>query len=390
MLRPAHILMTAATALLALAVVMVWSARMTVGGEGLAFVQRQVIYAVLAFVAMLVGSRLNVREVFRARGFSSPLIIMLLVSFSLAVLTLVPGMGRSVNGASRWLEIGPVSFQPSELVKWSIVIAMAWWCARRGGVMHRFADGLLPALLLLALAVGVVGAEDLGTSALIAAVGALVLIAGGARLRHLMIFVPPAVAALVAMIIMAPYRVQRVLAFLNPWDDPQGVGYHPIQSMLAVTQGGLFGRGLGNGVQKFGYLPEDSTDFIFAIICEEMGLVGALMVIGAYLVILWIGLGIVRQCQDAFGRLLGLGVLLTVGLQAALNIAVVTAMVPTKGIALPLISSGGTGWIVTAFALGLVASLDNAYALHIDGREASTRTMTPATTAPMCGEAELI
>ncbi len=378
MLRPAHILMTAATALLALAVVMVWSARMTVGGESLAFVQRQAIYAVLAFAAMLVGSRLNVREVFRARGVSSPLIIMLLISFGLAVLTLVPGMGRSVNGASRWLEIGPVSFQPSELVKWSIVIAMAWWCARRSGVMHRFVDGLLPALLLLGLAVGVVGAEDLGTSALIAAVGALVLIAGGARLRHLLGFVPPAIAMLVGMIVMAPYRVQRILAFLDPWADPQGVGYHPIQSMLAVTQGGLFGRGLGNGVQKFGYLPEDSTDFIFAIICEELGLIGALMVIGAYLVILWVGLGIVRQCQDAFGRLLGLGVLLTVGLQAALNIAVVTAMVPTKGIALPLISSGGTGWIVTAFALGLVASLDNAYALHIDGAESAVSRSLPA------------
>jgi len=380
MLRPAHMLMSAATALLALAVVMVWSASMTVGGDGAAFAQRQVIYAVLAFAVMIVASRLNVREVFRgfrARGVSSPLILMLLVSFSLAALTLVPGMGRSVNGASRWLVIGGISFQPSELVKWSVVIALAWWCARRSAVMHRFTDGLLPPLILLGCAVGLVAAEDLGTGALIGAVGTCVLIAGGARLRHMLGFIPPALAMGVGLIVIEPYRVQRVLAFIDPWADPEGVGYHSIQSMLAITQGGWLGSGLGNGVQKFGYLPEDTTDFIFAVICEELGLAGALLVVGAYLVVLWVGLGIVRDCRDTFGRLLGLGVLLTVGLQAAFNLAVVTAVVPPKGIALPLISAGGTGWIMTALALGLVASLDNAHALGVEDFAPADQPLTP-------------
>ena len=130
--------------------------------------------------------------------------------------------------------------------------------------------------------------------------------------------------------------------------------------MLAIAQGGLFGGGLGNGIQKFGYLPEDTTDFIFAIICEELGIMGAALIVVLYLVLLWIGLSIVKDCKDTFSRLVGLGVLLTVGLQALINIAVVTVVVPTKGIALPLISAGGTGWIMTAFAIGLVAALDNA------------------------------
>src|SRR5690606_11726954 len=238
---------------------------------------------------------------FRAWGISSPLIFMLGISFGLTALTLVPGMGRSVNGASRWLVLGGVSFQPSELVKWSVVIALAWWCAKRSGVMHRFFDGLLPALLLLGAAVALIGAEDLGTAALLGAVGGCVLIAGGARLWHMSAFIPPALAAFVVMVLVEPFRLQPVVAFPNPRSDPQGAGYHPIQSMVAIAQGGIFGRGLGNGVQKFGYLPEDTTDFIFAVICEELGLAGAGLVVGAYLVVLWIGLDIVRDCRDTFG-----------------------------------------------------------------------------------------
>jgi len=364
MLRPAHLLMACVTALLALAVVMVWSAGMSLTHSAMGTVWRQAIYALLALGAMLLGSRLDVREIFRPRGMSNPLFLVLGVSLGLAVLTLV--IGRSVNGASRWLTIGPVTFQPSELVKWTMVLTLAWWCARRSAVLHRFWDGLLPPLLVLVIACGLVGVEDLGSGVLIAAVGACVLIAGGVRWWQVGLFVPPAAVAVVVMILIEPFRMKRIFAFLDPWKDSAGAGYHPIQSMVAIAQGGIFGRGLGNGIQKFGYLPEDTTDFIFAVICEELGLAGAAVVVGGYLVILWVGLGIVRECRDTFGRLLGLGVLLMVGMQAAMNLAVVTAMVPSKGIALPLISSGGTGWVMTAFALGLVASLDHANVLEAE------------------------
>jgi len=161
------------------------------------------------------------------------------------------------------------------------------------------------------------------------------------------------------VIVTSAYRRARLTAFLDPWADPQGIGYHPIQSMLAIAQGGITGRGVGNGVQKFGYLPEDTTDFLFAIICEEAGVAGAAVVVVFYLVILGIGFGILRRCQDPFGRLVALGILLMLGTQALINLAVVTVVVPTKGIALPLLSAGGTGWVMTAAAVGLLASLDD-------------------------------
>ncbi|MEX0654321.1 MAG: putative peptidoglycan glycosyltransferase FtsW [Phycisphaeraceae bacterium] len=371
MLRSAHLVQLAVVALLGVGVLMVHSASLHVGGgaagEGgllAMFASRHTVYAGLAIAAMLLASRINVRELFRHHGWTNPLWLIVLLALGLAAATLVPGYGVSVKGASRWLYLGPASwgltFQPSELVKWVVVLAIAWWCARRRGVMHRFWHGLMPAMLLIGVACGLVIVEDWGTAALIGVVAGCLLIAGGARLWQLALLAPPALAGAGAMILHSPYRVTRLTTFLDPWQDPAGAGYHSIQSMLAIAQGGLTGRGLGNGIQKFGYLPEDTTDFIFAVICEEMGLAGAGLVVALYLVILWVGLGIVRDCRDTFGRLVGLGALLMVGLQAAINIAVVTVVVPTKGIALPLVSAGGTGWILTAFGLGLVAALDNA------------------------------
>ncbi len=381
MVRSSHILELAVVALLGIAVIMVNSAGARVGapdpdhaglvaGTTQILTSRPIIYAALAIGVMMLASRINVRQLFAVRGWTNPLAFIIVGALTLAALTLVPGMGKSVNGASRWLYLGPkswgLSFQPSELVKWVMVIAIAWWCARRRGLMHTFRHGLVPPLILLGIACFIVVIEDLGTAALIGLVAVCMLIAGGARIKHLACIVPIGLVGLVAALFHSPYRIKRLIAFLDPWADPEGAGYHPIQSMLAVSQGGLSGRGLGHGIQKFGYLPEDTTDFIFAIICEEMGIVGAAVIVSLFLVILWVGLGIVRDCKDTFGRLVGLGVLLTVGLQAAINIAVVVAVVPTKGIALPLVSSGGTGWIMTAFALGLVAALDNANYLEAE------------------------
>lgn len=226
--------------------------------------------------------------------------------------------------------------------------------------MEKFTTGLAPALVAVGGACGLIIIEDLGTAALIAAVCVLMLLAGGARWWQLALAGVPGLAAVVLAILHSPYRLARLTAFLDPWADPQGTGYHPIQSMIAFATGGVTGKGLGNGIQKFGYLPEDTTDFIFASICEELGISGALMVAAFFLVIIWTGLAIIRRCDHPFSRLVGLGVVLTVGLQALINLAVVTVLVPSKGIALPLISKGGTGWIVTAFMLGLLASLDYA------------------------------
>ena len=168
----------------------------------------------------------------------------------------------------------------------------------------------------------------------------------------------PSMAGLTAAVLMSPYRIDRVRAFLDPWQDPQGIGYHVIQSMVTVAGGGVAGRGLGNSIQKFGYLPEDTTDFIFAIISEELGLVGVTVVVCLYGAMLMCGLSVITRVGHPFGKLLGLGILLTLGFQALINMMVVTGLAPTKGIALPLISAGGTGWILTAFCVGLLVAMD--------------------------------
>jgi len=363
-----QLLQLTVVALLALALVMVQSAGMTIGHSGLDpigfLTSRHTVYATFAIAAMLMASRLNVRQLVYAHGWTNPLLWFVVLAVGLLIATAVPGVGVTVNGATRWLSLGPgqwgLTFQPSELAKWMMVLAIPYWCARRHTVMHTFRFGLVPPILLIGLVCGLIVIEDLGTAVLVGLVSMCLLLAGGVRLWHLAALVPLCTAAVITGILHSPYRLARLTAFMDPWADARGIGYHPIQSMLAIAQGGLTGRGLGNSVQKFGYLPEDTTDFLFAIICEELGICGALLVVMLFLIILVQGLSVLRDCHDLYGRLLALGVLLTVGLQAIINLAVVTVVVPTKGIALPLLSAGGTGWILTAAAIGLLASLDEA------------------------------
>jgi cell division protein FtsW len=350
-------------ALLGLAVLMVNSAQMEPAG-GTPMLQqlligRPTLYAGLAISVMLLVSRLDPMRLYRARGVANPIPWMLLVAVALSAVALVPGVGATINGSSRWLHLGPrqfgLTFQPSELAKWAMVLAVAWWCGRRSGAMHRFRAGFAPAVLLIGLVCGLIVVEDFGTAALIGTVALVLLVAGGVRWWQAGLLLPVGLAGAAAMIVTSPYRVQRLTTFLDPYADPQGAGYQPIQMMAAIAFGQ---RGIGNGIAKQGYLPADSTDAILAVICEEIGFAGAAMVIALYLVILWVGLGVLKRCRWPFGRLVTLGVLLTIGLQAAMNIAVVTVTVPTKGIALPLLSSGGTGWVLCAAAIGLVVAID--------------------------------
>jgi cell division protein FtsW len=235
---------------------------------------------------------------------------------------------------------------------------LACSCALRARLMPQFLRGLVPALVATGLVAGAVAHEDLGTGVLIAAAAAVILLAAGARLRHFLMFVPPALAGFVLLCLASPYRLRRIETFFDPYLDPQGAGYHMIQSMTAVAGGAGFGRGLGHGLQKFGYLPEDTTDFLYAIICEELGIAGAAVVVGLYIALIWAGLAIVRAQREPILKLVGLGIIATLGLQALINLAVVTGLGPTKGIALPLVSAGGTGWILTAVSLGLLVAMD--------------------------------
>ncbi len=350
-------------ATLGLAALMTQSAALGVGGESFGVLDlltgRPVIYAALAIAAMLIAARLDLRGIYQTRSICNPVPWLVPLAIGLCVVVLVPGLGAEINASRRWLFLGPrswgLTFQPSELAKWITVIALAWWAARRAGAMHRFAHGLMPALAVLGVITGLIIIEDLGTAVLIGGVGGALLLAGGARLWQLASLAPIGLAGVAYMIAGSEYRMQRLATFVNPFADAQGAGYQPIQMMAAIADGG---RGLGNGIVKQGYLPADTTDGVFAVIVEELGMGGAVLVVGLLLVMLWTMFGVARDCRFAFGRLLALGVMLMVGVQAVMNIAVVTVVVPTKGIALPLLSAGGTGWVMTAAAIGLVIAVD--------------------------------
>ncbi len=287
----------------------------------------------------------------------SPVVWAMGIAGILCIAVLVPGIGTSVNGARRWLRFGPVQLQPSELAKWATVIFLAWWLNRPTVDMTRFFHGFLPALGPIAALCLLVVIQDFGTAVLIALCALTMLLAGRVKLWHVLIVLVPAVLIGSWFVTHKAYRMRRIMAFRDPYASPQGEGYHMIQSLLSFSTGGLGGRGLGNGIQKLGYLPEDTTDFIFAVICEEVGIFGAMLTVVLYLGILYVAWQIVRQKRDDFARLLAFGIGSMLGLQAAINIAVATVSVPTKGLSLPLISAGGTGLIITCGALGLLYSV---------------------------------
>ena len=392
--------MLCALALLMVGVVMVQSAGMQVaglgaeGGAGVAgdgvtakslLTSRSALYLVMAIGAMVVASRLPIRKIagrldrvvwFKPGGDLGVLIIGSVLLIGLVVTVYVPGLARPMNGAHRWVNLrvpGLESMQPSELAKWGLVILVAWYGARLGSYKENrlgvFWKGLLPAVLCIGAVAFAVVMEDLGTGVLMVLACSVVLIAGGARLRHFAAFVPIGLAGVAAAIMTSPYRVKRITAFLDPYADAQGEGYQMIQSLTTISGGGFFGRGLGNGLQKFGYLPEDTTDFLFAVVCEEMGFMGALAIISAYAAIVWVGTDIARRETSGILRLIVVGVVATFSIQAVINLMVVTGLGPTKGIALPLLSNGGTGWIVTSVCLGLIVAIERTqeYAAAFDG-----------------------
>jgi cell division protein FtsW len=255
------------------------------------------------------------------------------------------------------VKLGPVQIQPSELAKWAAVLFLSYWLTRENASFDKFFTGFLPTLIPIGILCLLVVIQDFGTAALIGLCALTMLLAGKIKIRHLILITVPVLAAAAWFLMHKEYRMRRITAFMHPWENPQGEGYHMIQSLLSFSSGGIFGRGLGNGIQKLGYLPEDTTDFIFSVICEELGLFGALMTVALYMGILYVAWQVIKQKRDDFGRMLAFGVGSMTGLQAAINIAVATVSVPTKGLSLPLISAGGSGLIITCAALGMLYSV---------------------------------
>lgn len=283
----------------------------------------------------------------------------LLLAFLGLGAVLVPGVGMTINGARRWVNPGlPVGFQPSEFAKLALCIWVAAYCERNAHRMRHPLHGfLLPMGVIGVAAVLILAEPDFGTAVLLGAVCSTVLLVFGTRLVFLLMSLAAATPIVQKLVLDVPYRLQRLLAFLHPWADPQGSGYQLIQSKIAIGSGGVLGRGLGAGLQKAGFLPGADNDFIFSIIGEELGLVGCLVVVLLFGCLLWECLKVVLRSRDPFAFALSLGLSWLLGMQAAAHVAVVTGSVPTKGLSLPFISAGGSSLVASMLAAGILVSI---------------------------------
>lgn len=282
-----------------------------------------------------------------------------LIALGLLILVFIPGFGTTVYGAARWVDLGPISFQPSEVMKFTIILYLAAWLSSKGKAKTSdFFEGLVPFLALLSV-VGflIIKQPDTGTLGLIFLISLAIFFASGARIAHILSIFAGGLVFLFILIKMAPYRMQRFLVFMHPEHDPMGFGYQMTQALLALGSGGLFGVGLGQSRQKFNYLPEPVTDSIFAVLGEEFGLAGTVLVVSLFLFIAWRGLRIAAYAPDEFGRLLAVGIVSWIVFQAFINISAITGLIPLTGIPLPFISYGGTSLAVLLASVGILLNI---------------------------------
>jgi cell division protein FtsW len=348
-----HLLVVVTLGLVAFGLVMVYSAssaRAALANDDPAYyLKRQAVYAFLGIVALAIFSRVDYR---RLRYAVPPL---LLASFALLVGVLVVGI--AVNGARRWVTIGPATIQPSELAKLALVLWLAAYLSR-SRAPQSLGELIRPIGVVFGAAIGLILIEpDLGTAISIVLMLAAVLVVAGTRFTTLAGAAALGLSLLGLAIWLEPYRRERLLSFLDPWQDPQGAGFQSVQAMLALGSGGFFGVGLGESVQKVYYLPEASTDMIFAIIGEELGLFGAFAVLGAFVAFGYAGFSVALSCRDPFGKLLATGITALICGQAAVNVSAVMGLAPLTGIPLPLVSYGGSSLVVLLAAVGILLNI---------------------------------
>lgn len=354
--RPDLILLGSILALLTIGIIMVYSSSAVKGyvqyDDPYHFLKMEVIWVGIGLAAMVMAMRFDLQFL---RRFAKSALILAIV---LLILVKIPGVGRRVNGADRWIGLGPLSIQPSEVIKLAMVLVMAHLLALNPHKIKSFRKGLLPILGLLGLIAGLIMLQpDLGTTLAIAGTTFFMLIAAGARVSHMLALGGSGLGLVVAAIAAAPYRMRRITAFLDPWADPSGKGYQTIQALLALGPGGLFGLGLGQSKQKFLYLPENHTDFIFAMIGEELGFVGASLVVILFFLLAWRGFRVAMGAPDAFTGLLAVGLTAMVSIQAMINMGVVSGVLPVTGITLPFLSYGGTSLVFTMLGVGVLLNI---------------------------------
>ncbi|PLS16592.1 stage V sporulation protein E [Bacillus sp. M6-12] len=354
--NPDFILIIVTLSLLAVGLIMVYSASAIWATykfeDSFFFAKRQLLFAGAGVIAMFFI--MNV-DYWTWRTYAKVLVI---ACFVLLVLVLVPGIGMERNGSRSWIGVGAFSIQPSEFMKLAMIAFLAKYLSDRQKLITSFKKGLVPSLSLVFLAFAMIMLQpDLGTGTVMVGTCIAMIFISGARVSHFAFLGLLGVAGFVGLVLSAPYRMKRITSFLDPWQDPLGSGFQIIQSLYAIGPGGLFGLGLGQSRQKFFYLPEPQTDFIFAILLEELGFIGGTFVILLFGLLLWRGIRIALGAPDLYGSFLAVGIISMVAIQVMINIGVVTGLMPVTGITLPFLSYGGSSLTLMLMAIGVLLNI---------------------------------
>jgi cell division protein FtsW len=353
------VLLYVAIALAAFGLVMVYSASAIYAqaqtGDGMYLFKRQLFHGLLGGFALFVGLRFGYQRMVK---WAYPLLVF---SFLLLVLLLVPGVGGKAGGSVRWIKLAFFNFQPGELVKIAFVVYLAFSLTRKKENIQTFSVGFLPHLMVTGVLMLLLLAQpDFGTAATLAMLLFLMLFLAGTRLSYIVVAALTALPVAYGLIVGSEYRLRRLLAFLDPWSHRFDIGYHITESLMSLGSGGVFGVGLGEGKHKLFFLPAAHTDFIFAQVGEELGLVGAVAVVMAFSLIVWRGMRTAWRAPDLFGTYLAFGLTALIGLQTLINMGVVTGLLPTKGLTLPFVSYGGSSMLCTMFGVGLLLDISAA------------------------------
>jgi cell division protein FtsW len=342
--------------LVGIGIVMVYSASSAMAmnkfGADSYFLKKQSLFALSGIVALVVFRHISYK-LFRPLTY-----LILLFALVLLISVKIPGIGYSAGGAERWIRFSGISFQPSEFARFAMIIYLAYSMSKKQEKIEVLSIGFIPHVAVLILFTGLIMIQpDFGSVMILCAVTWIMLFAGGVRITHLLsgliVIIPPAIYLLQT----ADYRIKRILSFLDPWKHSSDSGYQVVHSLMAFGSGGIFGSGIGQGYQKLFYLPEPHTDFIFAVIGEELGLLGVLVIVGLYSVIMWRGISIAKKSKDLFGSFVAIGLTSALGLQVFINIGVAMGLLPPKGLALPFLSYGGTSLLVNMACIGILMNI---------------------------------
>jgi cell division protein FtsW len=337
-------------------IVMVYSASSAIAnnswGNSFFFIRKQAVSAVIGCI-LLMGTAMTPYRLYRKFAY-----IFLAIAALLLILTQVPGIGHSAGGAARWIKIGAFSMQPSEFARLAFIIYLAYSITKKQELIKDFSIGFLPhVIFFLIFAILIMLQPDFGSVAILAMITWIMMFVGGVSLLHLLLSLLPMIPVGIFVMVSASYRMDRLVSFLDPWKHRSDEGYQIVNSLMAFGSGGVWGKGLGNGYQKLFYLPEPHTDFIFSVIGEELGLWGVLLILSVFAVVILRGIVIARNTEDMFGSLLATGIVTGLGLQTCINMGVTLGLLPTKGLALPFLSYGGSSLLINMAAVGILINI---------------------------------